>query len=102
LTTCVALSPNTAPYIVVCGDDLRLHLFNNQRRGFLRHVVGTVDVFRHVDGMQVAVRNVHPGMLKYASERSSVLLLGLHNAILKLAHEVAHLSPSSTPVLALS
>jgi hypothetical protein len=86
-------------YCVVYGDELSLHMFNAPRDVFLRNVVGTIDVFLHNDGYQVAVRNLHLGCLKYTAEHASELVLELNHAIMQLAHEVA---PSAHPPLALS
>ena len=94
----MALSPNTVRYCLVYGDELSLHMFNTPRDVFLRNVVGTIDVFLHKDGFQVAVRNLHLGCLKYTAERTSELVLKLYHAIMQLAHEVAPFSPRpSTP-----
>ena len=96
----MALSPNTVRYCVVYGDGLSLHMFNAPRDVFLRNVVGTIDVFLHKDGFQVAVRSLHLGCLKYTAERTSELVLELYHDIMQLAHEVALFSPHP-PLLAL-
>ena len=87
-------------YCVVYGDELSLNIFNAPRGVFLRNVAGTIDVFLHKDGYQVAVRNLHMGCLKYTAERTSELVLELNHAIMQLAHEVAPFSPHP-PLLAL-
>lgn len=94
----MALSPNTVRYCFVYGYELSLHMFNAPRHVFMRDVVGTIDVFLHKDGFQVAVRNLHLGCLKYTAERASERVLELNHAVMQLAHEVAPFCPRpSTP-----
>ena len=60
-------------------------MFNAPRHVFMRDVVGTIDVFLHKDGFQVAVRNLHLGCLKYTAERASERVLELNHAVMQLA-----------------